>query len=388
MNQPRLKYPRLCRILSYVVVIGAGLLPIFIVFNLPVPDGVKVIVLLASLLGLLVYLFKNFLVLMGMDMVLASLSCYRTARTQYPLPQHRSADVIRQSILSYGTECEPTAIRPAPSSLRYKFSNPMTMYTRGIEKVIAAYEVDLLTRDLYRSIVSSAKTNSKALIGRKKALYLDKVQKTQPLHRVTVILILARKVDPAMITGLYELVCKQCGSEEQDCMVPCVVDLENRTCVFNCLRVPYVGLSYAVKNRSIRIVKNRVFGGSLPLTDRYTLPHDADPEMSLWDLWKEIHTQLIGAERKTKRQFEAMAEREIRIVGDMLYLKWDQRGICQTVVLDTEHMKANVEPVTDWTYPRSQPIGKKTISKIEEHITDYFHRQGYTVEYGDIDLIT
>lgn len=194
MNQPKLKYPRLCRILTYVVVIGAGLLPIIIVFNLPVPDGVKVIVLLASLLGLLVYLFKNFLVLMGMDMVLASLSCYRTARTQYPLPKRRSADVIRHSILSYGTECEPTAIRPAPSSLRYKFSNPMTMYTRGIEKVIAAYEVDLLTRDLYRSIVSSAKTNSKALIGRKKALFLDKVQKTQPLHRVTVILILAPRL--------------------------------------------------------------------------------------------------------------------------------------------------------------------------------------------------
>lgn len=191
-----------------------------------------------------------------------------------------------------------------------------------------------------------------------------------------------------MITGLYELVCKQCGNEEQDCLVPCLVDLENQTCVFNCLRVPYEGFSYAAKNRGIRIVKNRVFGGFLPLTDKYTLPHDADPEMSLWDLWKEIHNQLIGAERKTKRKFEAMQEREIRMVGDVLYLKWDQRGICQSVVLDTEHMTANIEPVTVWTYPRSQPIGKKTISKIEKHITDYFHRQGYTVEYGDIDLIT
>ena len=42
MNQPKLKYPRLCRILTYVVVIGAALLPIIIVFNLPVPDGLKV----------------------------------------------------------------------------------------------------------------------------------------------------------------------------------------------------------------------------------------------------------------------------------------------------------------------------------------------------------
>ena len=64
MNQPKLKYPRLCRILTYVVVIGAGILPIILVFQFPVPDGVKVVVLLASLCGLLVYLFRNFLVLM------------------------------------------------------------------------------------------------------------------------------------------------------------------------------------------------------------------------------------------------------------------------------------------------------------------------------------
>lgn len=60
MNQPKLKYPRLCRILTYVVVIGAGILPIILVFQFPVPNGVKVVVLPASLCGLLVYLFWNF----------------------------------------------------------------------------------------------------------------------------------------------------------------------------------------------------------------------------------------------------------------------------------------------------------------------------------------
>ena len=32
---------------------------------------------------------------------------------------------------------------------------------------------------------------------------------------------------------------------------------------------------------------------------------------SLWDLWRELHHQFIGAERQTKRRFEAMAEKEI-----------------------------------------------------------------------------
>lgn len=387
MNQPKLKYPRLCRILTYVVVIGAGILPIILVFQFPVPDGVKVVVLLASLCGLLVYLFRNFLVLMMLDMTLAMLSCYRTARSRYPLPPHRSAEAIRSNILRYGIACDPTPIKPTPSALRYKFSNPMTIYTRGIEKVVAAYEVDFLTREVYRDIFSSAKVNSKALIGKKKALFLDKTQKKQALHRVTVVLVLAHQIDPSLITELYELVCRQCGNEEEDCLVPCVVDLEHHSCVFNCLRVPYIGFNYAVKNRGIRIIKNRVFGGRLPLTDEYALPpiNETDPEMSLWSLWKEVHHQLIGAERKTKKQFESMSEREIRMIGDVLFLKWDQRGICQTVELDTESKTAKVESVTNWAYPKSQPIGKKTIQKLVTHITDYFEIIGYSTVFINMD---
>ena len=387
MNQPKLKYPRLCRILTYVVVIGAGLLPIFLVFQFPVPDKFKIIVLFASLIGLLIYLVKNFMILMMMDMMLAMLSCYRTARKLYYLPKNRTADTIRRSILRYGTECAPAPIKPSPSALRYKFGNPMTVYNSGIERVVAAYEVDLLDRDIYRDIFSSAKVNSKALIGRKKAKFLDSQQKKQPLHRVTVILILAHKVDPTLSNELYDLVCKQCGDENENCIVPCVVDLENHTCVFNCLRVPFVGFGYAIKNRGIRIIKNRVFGGFLPLTNEHTLPpvKDADPEMSLWDLWKELHNQFVGAERKTKRQLDSMDERELRIVDDALYLKWDQRGICQEIQMDAEKKTVKVEPVTNWAYPKSQPIGKKLMQKISDHINDYFTKNGYSVIFTELE---
>lgn len=386
MNQPKLKYPRLCRILTYVVVIGAGLLPIFLVFQFPVPDIIKIIVLFASLIGLLIYLVKNFMILMMMDMTLAMLSCYRTARKLYYLPKNRTADAIRRSILRYGSECDSAPIQPTPSALRYNFGNPLTIYNSGIERVVAAYEVDYLNRELYRDIFSSAKTNSKALIGKKKAIFLDSQQKKQPLHRVTVILILAHKVDSTLSTELYDLVCKQCGDENENCIVPCVVDLENHNCVFNCLRVPFVGFGYAVKNRGIRIIKNRVFGGFLPLSNAHPFPpvKDADPEMSLWDLWKELHHQFVGAERKTKRQFEAMGEREVRIVDDLLFLKWDQRGVCQEIQIDTEKKTVKVEPITNWAYPKSKPIGKKMIPKITDHINDYFAKNGYSVVFMEL----
>lgn len=387
MNHPKLKHPRLCRILTYVLVIGTWLFPIVLAFIFPVPDMIQVIVLFASLIGLIIYIVKNFVILMMMDMLLASLSCFRTARTLYYLPSNRTVETIRSSILSYGVQCEPSAIKPAPSALQYRFSNPLTIYNGGIERVIAAYEVDYLSHEVYRSIFSSAKTNSKSLIGKKKAIFLDSQQKKQPLHRVTVILILAHKIDPAISQELYDLVSKQCGDEQENCFVPCIVDLESRTCVFNCLRIPYVGFSYAVKNRGIRIIKNRVFGGSLPLSEDHTLLpiKDYDPEMSLWDLWRDLHHQYVGATRKIKRQFESMTEREICVKDDELYAKWDKRGVCLGIQIDTENGVAKVEPVTSWAYPKSQPIGKQIIQKISDHICKYLANKGYSVEFTEFE---
>lgn len=390
MKFPKLKYPRLCRILTYVVVIGCGLLPIVVVLSVPAPDLVRVAVILGALVGLLVYLVRNFMVLMMMDMELASLSCYRTARKQYKLPANRTADTIYRSILRYGTQCDPSPIQPQPSALRYKFSNPLTVYSRGIERVIAAYEVDLLDKDIYQDIFSSAKTNSKALTGRKKAIFLDKQQKKQPLHRVTVLIILAHRIDPRITPNLYELVCQQCGDENEDCIVPCVVDLANHTCVFNCLRVPYIGFGYAVKNRGIRIVRNKVFGGNLNFkgNQHFLEPiRDINPEDSLWEFWGGLRHQFVDAERKTNQRFASMSEREIYSEENILYLKWDHRGIGQMIQLDREKMAVKVESITDWYYPKIQPAGKKTIQKMEEQIVSYYRNQGYTVEFVDAETM-
>ncbi len=390
MRYPKLKNPILCRILSYVVVIGSALIPIIIVFNLPIPDPIKVLFIVGALIGLLFYLIKNFMVLMSMDVTLALLSCNKTARTQYTLPPHRSPEAIRRSIMRYGTNCEPTPIKPQPSALRYRFSSPITVYSRGIERVVAAYEVDQLDNELYREIFRSAQANSNALKGRRKALFLEPAQKKQPLHRVTVILILAHKVDPRMTAELYKLVCRQCGDEEENCFLPCVVDLEHRTCVFNCVRVPYIGFSYAVKNRGIRIIKHQVFCGNLNLAGnnhkildehKVLYDHDLDTEYTLWDLWRSLRHEFIDAEKETKRRFESMDEKQLRIFDEILYLKWDHRGICQIVQTDEDNNLVKVQTVTDWAYPKSQPVGKKTIQALQQHITAYYAGLGYTVEF-------
>lgn len=170
--------------------------------------------------SLLYYSVRNFIVLVSLDATLAMLSCARTAKAKYFLPKRRTADKIRRSILRYGKGCQPAPIQPQPSALRYRFSNPLTIYSSGIERVVAAYEVDQLTTEFYREILKSAKANSKALTGKKKPLFLDKQQKKSPLHRVTVLVILAHRVDEKMKPDLYKLVCQNCGDAEKNCIVP------------------------------------------------------------------------------------------------------------------------------------------------------------------------
>lgn len=385
MNWPKLKNPGFCRLSTYVVVLGCGALPALLASILPVSEAVVAMAVFGGLIGILIYMVRNFMVLMTMDLLLALLSCHRTAREQYVLPSGRTAAAIRRSVLRYGVACTPKPIQPQPAALRYRFSSPMTVYSRGIERVIAAYEVDRLDGDTYRRIFHSAKTNSAALAGRKKALFLDKMQKKQKLHRVTVVLILAHQVAPALADGLYELVCKQCGDENEDCLVPCVVDLESRTCVFNCVRVPYVGFGYAVKNRGIRMIKCRVFGGNLNLgkSAHFVKIKGHHPEDSLWKLWGECHREIIGASRKNKKRFGMMADRDIRIADGMLYLKWGQGGICQEVELNETEKRMTVESVTKWTYPKAHLIGKKTVQKMEAHILSYCAQRGYTVEFAE-----
>lgn len=386
MHYPKLTQPRLCRLLTYVVVIGCGLLPVLIVLPLPIHEGIKIFVLFGSLIGLLIYLIKNFVLLMGMDMLLALLSCHQTARTQYTLPPSRTADAIRNSILRYGIDCAPAPITPQPAALRYRFSTPMTVYSSGIEKIIAAYEVEYLDREAYQTIFSSAKQNSRALTGKKKPLFLDPQQKQQPLHRVTVLLILAHRVKEAMLPTLFKLVCNQCGDEDENCILPCIVDLQHRTCVFNSLRVPYIGYGYAVKNRGIRIIKKCVFGGDFHLAgnENFLDPiKDADPNESLWQFWRRLQRDCRDDTQAHKKHFGKMTDREIRVFGGLLHLRWDDRLVCQRLELDQENKLVRIRRLRQWVYPKPHIISKQMIRTLEAYIAEYYHARGYAVEFTD-----
>lgn len=385
MNFPRLKNALLCRILVYVVVLGGFIAPIIIVANLKfVPEAVKVIVGMGLTVGFLVYLIKNFVLLMAMDVGLAMLHCHNTARRQFVLLRSFSAQKVEMRISRFGQKCEPIAISPRPETLRYKSNAPMTIYSSGIEKIIATYHIDFLDKNQYQLIVNSATANSKALKGKKKHRFLDKSQKSSPLNCVTVIVIYARRVDEKLRNSLFDVVCKNGGDGFDTAILPCVIDIEKQICIFDSMRMPYTGFQYPVKNRGIKIIRKYLFNNKFPFADSPDMLDpikDMDPEQSLWLFWKTMKKELVSDDKNIKKRFEKMKHRDIIFEDDYIYLKWEDHGLWISVELNEALRTAEIDAIDSWDYPKPHKIAKATIEEIEILINAYFAGLGYTTKY-------
>lgn len=385
MDFPRLKNALLCRILVYVVVLGGFVLPIVIVANLEfIPEAVRIIVGIGLTVGWFLYIAKNFAVLIAMDIGLAMQHCQNTARKRFILPPSFSVQKVEKRISHFGKKCKPAALTPHPETLQYKSNAPITVYSSGIEKVIATYHVAFLDKSQYLSIVSSAKVNANALKGKKKHYFLDKSQKRAPLNQVTVIVIYAKLVDDPFRDHLFHMVCKNGGDGFTTAVLPCVVDLEKEICTFDSKRIPYFGFQYPVKNRGIKIIRKILFHNRFPFADSPdTLDpiKDVDLEQSLWSFWKTTKKEL-GSDNKTKKRFEKMAHREIVLDDGYIYLKWKDHGIRVPVELNEELRNAQMDAISFWDYPKSHKIAKDTVKEIISFINTYFAGLGYTTKYA------
>ena len=385
LKSPKLKNALLCRILVYVVVLGGFIAPIIIVANLKfVPEAIKVIVGIGLAVGLLVYLIKNFVLLMAMDVGLAMLHCHNTARKHFVLPKSFSEQKVEREFTRFGKEYEPSAISPRPETLRYKSNAPMTIYSSGIEKIIATYHIDFLDKNQYHLIINSATANSKALKGKKKHWFLDKSQKSSPLNRATVIVIYAKQVDEKLRNSLFDVVCKNGGDGFDTAILPCVMDLEKQICTFDSMRMPYTGFQYPVKNRGIKIIRKYLFNNKFPFADSPDMLDpikDMDPEQSLWDFWKTMKKELVSDDKNMKKRFEKMKHRDIIFEDGYIYLKWEDDGLWISVELNEELRMAEIDSIDSWDYPKFHKIAKATIKEIEILINTYFAGLGYTTKY-------
>lgn len=386
MKFPKLKNALLCRILVYVVVLSGFIAPGIVIANLRfIREDVRMIAgFLLPCIAILIYIGKNFILLMAMDIELATLHCRRTARKRFALPPSFGAEKVKKRILKFGKPCAPTALSPAPQILQYKSDYPWTEYSRGIEKVIAVYDTDFLDRGQYHSILRSATANTSALKGKKKHRFLDKSQKKSPLNRVTVIFIFAERIEEGFRKQLFRAVCRNGGDGFDTAILPCIVDAETGFATFDSERIPYVGFQYPVKNRGIRFIRKRLFRGRLPFANS---PEALDPirnmdtEQSLWSYWRDARKEWIADEKVSKKRHEKMKHKELIFENGSLYLKWENRGVRLSAETDEKTKTASVDAIVSWDYPKSNRIAKATAQEMQDLIRAYFAERGYTVSF-------
>ena len=369
----------------YVVILGGFIAPIIIIASMPfIPEAVKIAVGIGFAVGLLVYLIKNFALLMAMDVMLALLHHHRHARKRFVLPSAFSVSRVERKISGFGEQHEPIQFSPRPDTLRYKNKAKSMAYSSGTEKVISTYHVDVLDKSQYHSIVNSAKANAKALKNKKAHRLLDNTNKKTSKSSVTVILIYAKRLDEAFRGGLFDAVCKSIGNGLDEVTLPCVVDLEKRICTFDSMRIPYTGFQYPAKNRGINIIRKYLFHHRFTFADSPDMLdpiEDFDPEESLWRFWKAAKKDIRLTNKEGKKRFQKMAHRDIIFEDGYIYLKWQNCGIWVSAELNEELKSAEIDTIDSWDYPKSNQIAKDTTKEIESLINAYFAELGYTTKY-------
>ena len=387
---PKIKHALFCRILTYAVFGG---IPIAFLIVLPLvfdafpslPDVLGIAIFILVALGETAFLFQNFVVLVTMDAFLASTHCFQTARKYFPLPRGFSEKSLNGKLSRFGKKCDPLAVSPRPDMLRYKSSAPVTIYSCGIERIVMTYRAELLTKELYHSIMNSAVANSKALAGKKKHIFLDKEQKKSPLNRATVVIIYAKDVDGRLKDDTWNIVCKNGGNENISSTVPCIIELRDGRCTFDSVRVPYIGFGYPAKNRGIRLIRKYVFGGKLPLegeSDRLDAKvKDLDTEQSLWAFYGQLKRDFREVMGADKKRFKKMSHGEIVEDDGFVYLKLGENGISLPVELDEETKTADIEESDLWDFPKHNKVSKARQAQIKDIIGKYYRDRGYTVKF-------
>ncbi len=290
MKFPKLKNALLCRVLIYVVIFGAFIIPAVIVLNVPfIPNTVKVTVCVVLLVCLSVYLIKNRALLLKMDTVLSTVQYNNEARKYFTLRSSFDDQTAEDKIYDFGLSYEPLPVLPLPELFRHKNPRLFMGCTCGAETVILTYYTDFLDKEKYEQIFNSAKVNTSSIKRKNKRCLFGKAKKTSPCPLVSVAVIFAGRVDEPLRKDLFNTVCKSTDSKKDTALLTCVVDLQMKICTFDSRRTKNFGFQYAPKNRGINIIRKFLFDNKFTYGTSHELPapvEGVNTEQSLWEFWR------------------------------------------------------------------------------------------------------
>ena len=347
--------------------------------------GVRVGICLILLFVSVFLLIKFSSSAISSELVLKIIEANNKKRTKFDFPKNLSKDKIEKTIRRIGIKCEPTSVFPQPEILQYQFKMPIKARAKGLETIVATYSIRNLTNEELKNIIKSAKSNSKNLIGKKSAFFLDKEQKKLPLKRTDIVLIFADSVDATLENHLFNLICKEDTDGFNESIIPCVFDFENKNIVFNCDWLPDAFSQNYARNRGIKIIKNKILKRKLDFKHNQNFVEfkfeGIDTEQTLFQLLKNENNHFVNFKKKTNNKFKNMKDGEIIFEDDFLYIKIGGKGIAIYSEIIEETKMVNIDTFDLWDYPKTSQIAKKKVSQIQNLATDYFFNKGYTVKF-------
>ncbi len=387
MNIFKIKNARFCLVFGSILILLISVFP-FVFLAIPgFNDAFKIICFLVLSVLSLYWLIKLLPVLLLAQLVLTTIDCENKARLKFELPKKFNIKDLEKRISKYGKSYEPVTVFPQPEILNYKFKNPVSIYSKGFETIVSTYTTEILTEDIYKSIIKSANINIKNLSGKKKAFFLDSQQKKSPLKRTNIIFIFANAVDESIEKRLFEILSNTDKDGFDNSILPCVINLKKGEIIFNSVALPDVFASNYARNRGIRLIRKKFFRNKLELKNNYNFVKPIfndkafDREQTLWQLLKSEFDEIILIERKNNQIFKKLSDKQVVFKDDFLYIKYGERGVSLLVEFNEETKIATIDSFDMWDYPKANQISKNTIAVIKKLAISYFANQGYTVKF-------
>ena len=280
---PNLDHPLFCRIIFILIIFSLSIVPLCVVSSLTfLPTPLLPIICIIYVAFYLFIFFKKLEVIFAVDSILAIMQCFTTSRLYFKLPEHFSAEYIEKKITHFGKRVNTETSLTGYIRMKIKKTSNAFFGSNSYILYVAMLRKEIIDVDQYNKTVTSLSKLANSQIKFKNDNYKK---------NVTVILIIADKVSDQLRSVLYDTIRKNSGDGFDISILPCIVDMENRTCTFDSERIPWLLFDYPIKNKGIRFIRRLIFKGSLTLSES---PKESNAflekykQYSLWKLWKEI----------------------------------------------------------------------------------------------------
>jgi len=404
MKFPKLKQQVWCMLFIYAPAI---LLPIggFILFILAEEFSPKISDILGisgfvCLISSIVYLFKNFAVLIRSDILFQLIRSWKNDRTVFHytengLTQDEVLNNITQRCRKSGKVIESTAYseQAKPYFIIRKHRRSILTNHSRLNEYVLIYSAEHIDNEQFDYIIDSAKSIAAELFAADSEQSITNTENAESAVACAVIIVAHSVSD-----DISETARKQVGFE-QGYLLPCVVESSTGRYYFDSQRDPVIDGAHHIplKNYAVDMVRKIVFSGRLPKDHPENRPKqalfgydDAETavEMSLWeylsDLSKEDKKGKKEFSEESKTAFQTMADGEVFLGEYAIYCKLGGRLAVLAYFRDTEDEESKkifVMPPYEWNLPKKKKISPRDKDDVCSIVQNYLTQIGYDCSF-------